>query len=138
MNRTWSRGLRVESGSLTALLAVGDFTAIGVFVAAGLVSHGYSDLPAHAGRFVGTFVPFAVGWILVAVAGNLYTHESVGTVRKTVVRTLLAWGLGVVVAQALRSTSVFPGNAAVTFALVAFAVGGVLLVTWRVLVAVVR
>lgn len=138
MNRTWSRGLRVESGSLTALLAVGDLTAIGVFVAAGLVSHGYSDLPAHAGRFVGTFVPFAVGWIVVAVAGNLYTRDSVANVRNAVSRTVLAWGLGVLIAQALRSTSTFPGNAAVTFALVAFAVGGVLLVTWRLLVTVVR
>jgi len=137
MNQTWSRGLRVERTSLTALLAVGDLAAIGLFVIAGELSHGYA-LPEHAGRFVGTFVPFAVGWILVGVVGNLYTEAAVAGLRKAVSWTVLAWGLAVVVAQLLRSTSLFPGNAALTFALVSFAVGGALLVTGRVLVSFLR
>jgi|AntDeeMetagen134_2_1112570.scaffolds.fasta_scaffold09244_2 lysylphosphatidylglycerol synthetase-like protein (DUF2156 family) len=136
MNQAWSLGRRVEPTSLTALVALGDLLAIATFVVAGELSHGYT-LPEHAWRFVGTFVPFALSWVLVAVVGTLYTREAVANLRTSVGRTLLAWGLAVVIAQALRSTSVFPGGAAVTFALVSFAVGGALLVAWRALVSVV-
>lgn len=137
MNQTVSIRRRVEPTSLTALLAAGDLIAIGLFVVAGEYSHGYS-FPEHAGRFVGTFVPFAVGWLLVALAGRLYTDAAVADLRAAVSWTVVGWGFAVVIAQALRSTSVFPGNAALTFALVSFGVGGALLVAWRALVALLR
>lgn len=137
MNLTRSLRGRVEPTSLTALVAVGDLLVIGLFVVAGEYSHGYT-FPEHAGRFVGTFVPFAVGWGLVALVSDTYTSAAVADLRTVAIRTPLAWGLAVVVAQLLRSTSVFPGGAALTFALVSFAVGGGLLLTWRALVSVAR
>jgi uncharacterized membrane protein len=121
---------RVEFSSLTALLLAGDLLAIGVFVVAGELSHGY-DPVADASRVAGTLAPFVIGWLLVAVAGSLYTREAVAVLRASVGRTVLAWALAVAIAQALRSTGAFPGNAAFTFALVSFAVGGGLLVAWR-------
>lgn len=130
MNLTRSLGRRVEPSSVTAVLAIGDLLAIGIFVVAGELSHGY-DLIAHVGRAAGTMAPFVIGWVLVSVAGQLYTREAISDPRRAVLWTMLAWAVAVGIAQALRATSVFHGEFAPTFALVSFGVGGVLLVTWR-------
>lgn len=128
---------RFEPSSLTALLVAGDMVAIGVFVVVGEITHGYS-LTADAGRILGTLVQFLLGWALVSVPAGLYTPDAVDGLRSPVLRTLGAWGVAVVVAQAVRATALFPGNAAVTFALVSFGVGGGLLVGWRVVVSLLR
>ena len=134
MNESATHRTRVELSALVGLLAVGDLAAIGVFVVAGELSHGY-ELVGDSGRIAGTLAPFLVGWVLVSVAGRLYTRRAIDSLSSAVLRTLFAWAVAVGIAQALRATSVFHGNAAVTFALVSFGVGGVLLVTWRSLLA---
>lgn len=136
MDLTWSLRRRVEPSSLTALLAAGDLVAIGVFVVAGELSHGYS-LVDDGGRFVGTLVPFLLGWIPVSILGNLYTPDAVANLRRALSWTVPAWAVAVIIAQALRATSVFHGDLAATFALVSFGVGGALIVAWRSLVTLV-
>lgn len=131
MNEQSVRRRRIEPSSRTALLAAGDVVAIGIFVIAGELSHGYS-LVEHAGRVAGVLATFLIGWTVVSVPGRLYGRSTVGDVETEILRTLGAWALAVAVAQALRSTAVFPGDFAPTFALVSFGVGGVLLVSWRV------
>lgn len=130
MNPTRSLGRRVERSSLTAILAVGDLFAIAIFVVAGELSHGYG-LFQDPGRVAGTMLPFVLGWVLVSVAGELYTREAIATLGSTTLSTLVAWALAVAIAQALRSTAVFHGNFALSFAIVSFAVGGALLAAWR-------
>lgn len=131
MNEQSVRRRRIEPSSRTAILAAGDVVAIGLFVAAGEVSHGYG-LVEHAGRVAATLAMFLIGWAVVSVPGRLYSRSTVGDLETEVLRTLGAWALGVAVAQVLRSTAVFPGDFAATFAIVSFGVGGVLLVSWRV------
>ncbi|WP_424003752.1 DUF3054 domain-containing protein [Haloarcula salina] len=121
---------RVELSGRTALLAVGDLLAIGVFVAVGEFTHGINPF-LNPGRFAGTLTPFLVGWALVAAIGGLYTSDGIGTFRAAVAKTFVGWILAVGIAQALRATELFPGNAALTFALVSVLVGGTLLVCWR-------
>lgn len=133
MNQTRSFGGRVEPSSLTALLAIGDLVAIGIFVVAGEISHGYGPIE-NTGRVAGTMLPFVIGWVLVSVSAELYTRRAIASLRATIPRTLVACVLAVGIAQALRSTSVFHGDFALSFALVSVGVGGALLVTWRVLV----
>jgi hypothetical protein len=126
---------RIEVSETTALLALGDLAAITLFVAVGEYTHGYDPL-VDVGRVAGTLAPFLIGWVLIAGVSGLYTRSSVRSIRGALGRTLLGWALAVVIAQALRATDVFHGNAAVTFALVSVAVGGTLLCLWRAVAAV--
>ncbi|MHC3380152.1 DUF3054 domain-containing protein [Haloarcula sp. H-GB5] len=128
---------RIELSTRTALLAVGDLLAIAVFVGVGEVTHGINPI-LNPGRFAGTLTPFYVGWLLVAGLGGLYTAGATATIRAALGRTIVGWVLAVGIAQGLRSTAVFPGSAALTFALVSVFVGGTLLLLWRSAVAIVK
>ena len=70
-----------------------------------------------------------------AIPAGVYATDYRRDLTRSTVLVLGAWLGADIVAQALRSTAVFPGNAAVTFAIVAFLVGGVLLVVWRLTLA---
>jgi len=122
---------RIDLSSKTAVLAAGDLAAILLFVSVGEYTHGYNPL-VDVGRVAGTFVPFLVGWLVVAAAAGLYASDAPGTLANSTLVTLLSWVGAVAIAQALRATSVFHGNAALTFAVVSIGVGGVLLCLWRV------
>jgi hypothetical protein len=128
---------RIELSARTALVAVGDLLAIALFVGVGELTHGINPI-LDPGRFAGTLTPFYVGWILVAGIGGLYTTRATETVRAAVGRAIVGWVPAVVIAQGLRSTAVFPGNAAVTFAIVSVIVGGLLLMLWRGAVAAIK
>jgi len=122
---------RIDLSSKTALLVAGDLGAILLFVAVGEYTHGYNPL-VDVGRVAGTFAPFLIGWLLVAGIAGLYAADAPGTLGSATILTLLSWIAAVAVAQALRATSVFHGDAALTFAVVSVLVGGLLLCCWRV------
>jgi len=122
---------RIDLSSTTALLAAGDLSAILLFVAVGEYTHGYNPL-VDVGRLAGTFVPFLVGWLLVAGAAGLYASDAPGTLANSTLVVSLSWIGAVAIAQGLRATSVFHGDASLTFAVVSVLVGGVLLCLWRV------
>ncbi|MFC7027763.1 DUF3054 domain-containing protein [Halomicroarcula sp. GCM10025324] len=122
---------RVELSSRTAALALGDVLAILVFVVAGEYSHGIDPF-VNVGRVGGTVAPFLIGWGLVAIIGGFYASRSRLSPGRTLAATFVGWVLAVVVAQLLRATEVFHGDAALTFALVSTFVGGTLLCLWRV------
>jgi hypothetical protein len=121
---------RIELSMTTAMLALGDIVAITMFVAAGEYTHGFNPL-VDVGRVAGTLAPFLIGWVLIAGVSGLYVESSINSIRGALGWTFLGWILAVVIAQALRATTVFHGNAAVTFALVSIGVGGFLLCLWR-------
>lgn len=135
MNVTSSLRARIDPSPVTGVLAIGDWLVILAFVVAGEISHGYDPI-ADAGRVAGTFVPFVLGWAVVAIAGGLYTEDAVRSVRPAVASTVPAWSIAVVLAQLFRATPYFHGNASVPFALVAIGIGGVLILGWRVLATV--
>ena len=120
---------RIDLSSTTAVLAAGDLGAILLFIVLGSFSHPYG--PFDVPHIAGAFAPFLVGWLTVGSAAGLYASDAPGTPGRATGVTLLSWVGAVVVAQALRATSVFPGNAALTFAVVSVLVGGLLLCLWR-------
>lgn len=135
MNITAADRLRIEPSRTTALLAAGDIAAILLFIVVGEYTHGYNPLVA-VGRVAGTAIPFLIGWAIASVGTGLYVSGS-RSLGKTLGVTLLCWIVAVGIAQALRATAVFHGNAALTFALVSVGVGGVLLSVWRGAVGIV-
>lgn len=126
---------RVDPTPGMALVAVGDLALIAVFVFGGAAGgHGF-DPVGQFGRVGMTYASFVVGWALAAVLGGLYAIDARRTTKRAVTVTVPAWVVAAVLAQLLRATALFPGDAAVTFFLVSVGVGLVLLVPWRVAVA---
>jgi len=121
---------RIDISQKTALLAGGDLGAILAFIVLGSFSHSYG--PFDVGHIAGAFAPFLVGWLLVAGVAGLYASDAPGTLANSTIVVLLSWIVAVAIAQGLRTTSVFPGGAALTFAVVSVVVGGLLLCSWRV------
>lgn len=128
---------RIDVSVTTAVLAVGDVAAILLFVGVGEFTHGYNPF-VHVGRFAGTAVPFLVGWGLVAGLSGTYARDATASLKRNLSVTAVSWVLAVVVAQALRATAYFHGDAALTFALVSVFVGGGLLCLWRTATTLVR
>lgn len=126
---TVGRG-RIELSATSATLAAGDVAAILLFVAVGEYTHGYNPFIA-VGRVAGTLAPFLVGWVLVAGLSGMYASDATVGLKRVLGVTFVSWVLAVVVAQALRATAYFHGDAALTFAVVSVVVGGTLLCLWR-------
>ncbi|MFB6073660.1 MAG: DUF3054 domain-containing protein [Haloarculaceae archaeon] len=131
MARGWLGG-RVAPTGRTAALLIGDLLAIAAFVLFGMAHHGTIDEPVRVVQVLGSFY---VGWIPLAIVAREYAADALASYRRVPVRTLPAWVLAVVVAQALRATRFDPGHAALTFALVSVVVGGALLTGWRLVLA---
>jgi hypothetical protein len=121
---------RVDADALR-LFVVGDLLAILAFVVAGELRHGIHPLVAPL-AVADTALQFYVGWAVAAPLVGAYARSTLDSRRSMLVASLGAWLLAVVVAQALRATPWFRGDAAASFALVSVAVGGVLLLGWRV------
>ncbi|WP_123536404.1 DUF3054 domain-containing protein [Halosimplex salinum] len=129
---------RVDPAPFTALVALGDLACIGAFVLLGVTAgHEGIDPLARPGRVLATFLTFVVGWAITSFLGGLYTVDARRSVKRAIAWTVPAWVGAAVVAQGLRATPVFPGNAALTFFLVSVGVVLALLVPWRVAVTVV-
>jgi uncharacterized membrane protein YeaQ/YmgE (transglycosylase-associated protein family) len=136
MATTSAVGRRVDPELSMAVLALGDLLAVLTFVVVGEITHGIDPL-AQPGRVAGTLAPFLIGLAVVTIAGGLYTRDAIRSPRRAVSLIVPAWIGAVVIAQVLRSTSVFPGGAALTFAIVSVLVGGLLLLVWRLIASVV-
>jgi hypothetical protein len=121
---------RVDPSLATAGLFVGDLLAMGTFIVVGEISHGI-DPVANPVYVAGTFAPFLIGWLLFAIPTGVYSASGRADIKRAVAGTVLAWTGAVIVAQALRATALFHGNAALTFAAVSLVVGGTFVLGWR-------
>lgn len=126
---------RLDRSRWTALLAVGDLLALTAFVAAGQYHHAGTNPFATPFRLLGGLAPFLIGWVVVALVGGLYTHDTLLGPRRMLSWAVPAWIVGAAIALALRATSVFPGNVVGLFPVVAIAFGGILLIGWRTVAA---
>jgi len=135
VNTTTYLRSRVDGRPLAAALAAGDVLALTAFIAVGTAHHGEQPL-SSPGVVAGALAPFLLSWTLVALAAGLYTAGAVRSVRRTLVVTVPAWTVAVLVGQGLRATSLFEGGTSVAFVLVTVGVGGLAVIGWRVLATV--
>lgn len=147
------------SPSMVAVLA-GDLLVLFAFVATGQVSHGYLFWEAPV-RTVLVAVPAIVGWLVLAVPAGLFVPENLRlntpsliplpavlmglvpsrlslpeTLRnlpRLVLTVTVVWIGAALIGGFLRSTSLFPGSAPVSFLLANIVFGTLFLVPWRVL-----
>lgn len=122
---------RVDRGTVRTFLA-GDLVAILAFVLLGELRHGVDPMTAP-GRVAGVAVPFLLAWLVVGALAGAYAPGLRDDARRLVLVALGAWIGAAAVAQVLRGTAAFPGDADPVFFLVTVLVGGALLVGWRLL-----
>lgn len=117
----------------TGLLAIGDVLVIVAFLSYGLTTHGIDPLqfPRHT---VLTALPFVLSWLCLAPVGGLYRTRTRRSAHSGLVRTATVWIGASLLGSAIRSTSVFPGEAPPTFLLVVVVFGAVVLLPWRLFV----
>lgn len=120
---------RVDRGTARSFLP-GDVAAILLFVVLGELRHGVDPVSMPA-RFAGTAVPFLLGWLLVAPLAGAYAARLRSSAGRLAAVTAGAWVGAAALAQVVRATDPFPGNADPVFFLVAVGFGGLLLVGWR-------
>ena len=117
---------RVDPGPSTLAVTLGDAVAIVAFVTAGVVQHG-----GDPARVVGSAAPFLVSWAVVAFLGGLYTSDAVASPRRAVSWAVPAWVLATLLGHAIRASPIAPGGTTIEFVLVTLAIGGPLVVGWR-------
>ena len=122
---------RFDPSPRTLVIAAGDVLAIALFVSIGELQHEQTDL-LRAGM---TLLSFLIGWGVGSTLLGAYSPRATRSARAAVAATAGAWLLADLIAQGLRATSLFPGDAAITFAVVALSFGLLLLLPWRALVA---
>lgn len=131
---SWLRS-RVDRSALALGLAVGDAVAIGGFVVVGEVHHGHAPL-ANAGHVAETMAIFFMGWAVAAVLGSLFTADAVKNFRRVFSWTVPAWVTATLLIHLTRLVSSH-GGTDWTFAAVTLVIGGVMVVGWRVIAALV-
>jgi hypothetical protein len=123
----------VEVDSLRRYL-VGDLLAILAFILIGEISHGVD--PVAQWRFVlDAAIPFLIGWLVVGPLLGAYARWSLRGPLWAALAAVPAWLVADGLGQLLRDTDTFHGSADPVFYLVAAAVGGALLVGWRLVVS---
>jgi hypothetical protein len=125
-------GGRLELSGRTARAAALDAVCIALFILAGELRHGVSPVGQPL-VVVDTAIPFYTGWLLAALAAGAYAPRARSTPRRAVLFALLPWAAAVAIAQGLRATSLFHGDADPAFAAVSLLIGGLLLAGWRLL-----
>lgn len=125
----------IDRRQRTAILALGDTTAVVLVVAVGLIEHGLDPL-ARPGYVLITATPFVLGWVLVGTL--LGAYASVWWDRPVTGLLVLGpiWGLAAWTGAQIRATTLFPGGAQWVFVLVMVAAGLIALVAWRLVATV--
>ncbi|MFB6082330.1 MAG: DUF3054 domain-containing protein [Halanaeroarchaeum sp.] len=108
----------------------GDLLLIGLFVAMGEVAHGSNPIAALS-SWAQTTIAFALGWAIAAPVLGAYSKGTLEFKRLAIGLPVLSWAVADAIAQVLRSTDLFEGDAALSFYLVAFGTGGAFLAIWR-------
>lgn len=123
-----------RAARVATLLAVGDAIAFLLFAFIGRRSHGETAGLHSILQVVSTAFPFWLGWIAVGLPTGMYRQGALGTVRTTIKRTAIAWGLAWPLALIIRGIAnheIPP----ISFALVTLITNGLILSMWRSIAA---
>lgn len=117
---------QASAQSSVRLLAVGDALALMAFLVVGLANHDRtSDLFTEGAR-IG--LPFVIGWFTSAIALGAYALRR-GR-RAFLLRSALAWTVGIAIALLLRNT-LFGSQFSLVFAIISYVFTGIFLLGWR-------
>ncbi|ELY46143.1 DUF3054 domain-containing protein [Natronorubrum tibetense] len=130
---TASRSASIDRETL--LLAAGDIGLLVGLVLVGQLSHNVNPIEQPVASLE-AIAPFVIGWLAVAALAGLYTRSVVSSVTQTVRLTTVTWIAAANVGLLLRQT-VFGDTAAWPFPLVITGFGLLLLVGWRIVVALI-
>lgn len=109
---------------------LGDLLAISVFVIVGELSHGVDPVAQWAFVLDAT-IPFLLGWLVAGPLLGAYSLWSLQDPLRAAVAVVPAWLVADGIGQLIRDSDAFHGSADPVFFLVAAAVGGLLLIGWR-------
>ncbi len=119
---------RTESRGSIALLAAGDVLALLLFIGVGLQNHNMTDnVVAAVARIA---APFLIGWFVAALALGAYSPGLVRNPGAFMLRSVLAWAVGMAVGLLLRNT-VFGSDFSPVFAIITFVFTAIFLLGWR-------
>ena len=130
---TASRSASIDRETL--LLAAGDIGLLVGLVLVGQLSHNVNPIDQPIASLE-AIAPFVIGWLAVAALAGLYTQSVASSVSQTVRLTTVTWIAAANVGLLLRQT-VFGDTAAWPFPLVITGFGLLLLVGWRIAVALI-
>ncbi|WP_440771260.1 DUF3054 domain-containing protein [Natronorubrum sp. DTA28] len=131
--RTASRSESVDRKTL--LVAVGDIGLLAGLVLVGQLSHNVNPIDQPVASLE-AIAPFVIGWLAVAALAGLYTRSVAASVTQSVRLTTVTWIAAANVGLLLRQT-VFGDTAVWPFPLVMTGFGLLLLVGWRIAVALI-
>lgn len=126
-------GARLPTTPSMAAVLAGDLLVLLAFVATGQISHGYVFWEAPA-RTVLITIPVVAGWLLLAVPAGLYVPGRLTSLKRLVPTVIAVWIGATLIGGLLRSTSLIPGSAPVSFLLANIVFGTLFVLPWRVLV----
>lgn len=115
----------------TLILVAGDAVSFVVFAALGRSSHGEAAGLDAIVQTVGTAIPFALGWFLVApflgAYRRLLTEQPLGMLKRTELAWVASWPAALVLRWALAPDHKVP----LSFAIVILVANAILLGGWR-------
>ena len=130
-NRLTGMDIDVDSRAIRRY-ALGDVVAIALFVLLGEFSH--PEIPFTVLGYLETLTTFLLGWVAVAAPAGVYGRATLEDGRIALLVPVLAWAVADAIAQLLRATTLFAGDAALSFYLVALIVGGAFIGAARYLI----
>ncbi len=113
------------------LALTGDLAILVAFPFLGAADH---ENAVTLESFARTFVPFAVAWLGVGMVTSAFRVSAIRSITRTYRWVPAAWLAAGVVAMALRAV-VFDRAFSLSFAIVAVAVMGLLVIGWRLVLA---
>lgn len=116
------------------VLLAGDWMALALFVFLGQVDHDVVDV----GRWLMQTAVFAAPWTVVALILRAHQLPRGSTLRAFLARSLLAWLVAAPLGLILRAVVQGQATIVVAFMLVTMGVGGLFLLSWRLLYYIVQ
>ncbi len=116
------------------VLLAGDWMALALFVFLGQVDHDVVDV----GRWLMQTAVFAAPWTVVALILRAHQLPRGSTLRAFLPRSLLAWLVAAPLGLILRAVVQGQATIVVAFMLVTMGVGGLFLLSWRLLYYIVQ
>jgi len=122
----------VALSRLSLIALAGDAVIFAAFPLLGESNHAWEF---DSERFARTFVPFAAAWLVLGSVGTAYAGSTLRRARRTLIIVPSAWGLSGALAMAIRVT-IFDRAFSLSFAIVAISLMGVVLLAWRLVLAI--